>query len=98
MYSVGALILFMSLIFIPLGLQAFKFALFALQPIGKEPFNDFSDVNRDTNYAVNPLHPYSIAGNILWLVTVSLARIFKRRSAFPLLYFISFLEYYSLSL
>ena len=76
-YALAGLGLLVTLIFIPFGLQAMRFAVFAFNPVGREVFVPPRAPLDDTSYEgwfesslSNPVHPYSVVANVIWLVVI----------------------------
>ena len=75
-YALAALTLMLTLIFIPFGVQGFRFAVFAFNPIGKEVYTPPSYGPSPDAFTSawfqeslgDPWHPFSVAANIVWLL------------------------------
>ncbi|KAI9143295.1 hypothetical protein BKA69DRAFT_170522 [Paraphysoderma sedebokerense] len=75
-YLMGALSLVLTIILIPWAWQAAKFAVFALLPVGREPYTPARQPaagrglswNRLQNIMKDPKHPLTIAANVYWLL------------------------------
>eukprot|EP01111_Echinosteliopsis_oligospora_P005458 TRINITY_DN187_c0_g1_i1.p2 TRINITY_DN187_c0_g1~~TRINITY_DN187_c0_g1_i1.p2 ORF type:complete len:221 (-),score=33.01 TRINITY_DN187_c0_g1_i1:849-1427(-) len=78
-YAIAALFMCLTIVYIPLGLKAFEFAIFAFMPIGKEP-QLISEEKLIEKYKAEsrgrikkkprpwelPNHPYTLIGNLIW--------------------------------
>ncbi|KAI3654983.1 hypothetical protein MP228_000363 [Amoeboaphelidium protococcarum] len=73
-YATAGLLLMLTIIFIPFGVQAFRLALFALNPIGKENYIPDAFVPSQASgfwfkdSLNNPHSPVTIAANVVWLL------------------------------
>lgn len=75
MYVFAAVALCMTLVFIPLGLKAFSFALFAFDPVTKEAYKE-GQLEGGASFkkpVKSSYHYYRIAANVVWLVLVGWA-------------------------
>jgi len=72
LYLISAVMFTLLIAFIPFGLKALKFCIFAFDPVTKEAYRENSAQNTDIR--AKPLkgawYYYAMAANIVWLVTV----------------------------
>jgi uncharacterized membrane protein YccF (DUF307 family) len=73
LYLISAVGFCMTLVFIPLGIKAFSFALFAFDPVTKEAFKEGQLDGSFKNPVNGVWYYYRIAANIVWLVLVGWA-------------------------
>lgn len=75
LYGFSAIAFIFLIVFIPFGIKALKFPLFAFDPVTKEAYFEASAQNTDIRD--KPLkgawYWYAIAANVVWLVTVGWA-------------------------
>jgi uncharacterized membrane protein YccF (DUF307 family) len=67
-YLLAAVGMVTSLVFIPFAPAAARFALFALDTVTQENYIHIPAEGEQLKWYQNPVHPFCIAANILWLI------------------------------
>ncbi|KAJ3050086.1 hypothetical protein HK097_008926 [Rhizophlyctis rosea] len=72
-YVLGAITMASTIILLPFAWQALKLGVFALIPIGREPYTPPLRTDQQLSFFEvfqNPMHPLTIIANVVWLVLI----------------------------